>query len=105
MSSARFLLILVLTVMLDLSSPVPPHNGAAESVEEFEEVVHTKRGRHPFRHVRETVAPTVARNDDARALHRPRPTGPAPSRPLVTTVRIRLLSPSVAEPSSPPEDH
>lgn len=105
MSSGRFLLILLLTVALDLSSPVPQHHGATESVEEFEEVVHAQRGRRPFRHVRDTVAATVAREDRARELHRPLSVAAAPSRPTVTPVVIRKLPPSVAEPSSTPEDH
>jgi hypothetical protein len=105
MSSARFLLILLLTVALDLSSPVPQHHGATETVEEFEEVAHAQRGRRPVRHVRDTVAPNVAREDRARELRRPRPVAAAPSRPVVTTVLIRKLPASVAEPSSTSEDH
>ena len=105
MGSIRFFLILLLTVALDLSAPVPQHHGATESVEEFNEVVHAQRGRRPFRHVRDTVAPLVAREDRARELHRPLPVAAAVGRPATTTVIVRKLPPSVAESSSTPEDH
>src|SRR4030095_10866547 len=66
MSSLRVFVILLLTVVLDLSFPVPQPHGATENVEEFEEVVHARQGRRLFRHVRDAVAPTVAREDRAR---------------------------------------
>ena len=105
MSSLRVFVILLLTVVLDLSSPVPQSHGATENVEEFEEVVHARQGRRPFRHVRDAVAPTVAREDRARDLHRPLPLAAALSRPAPTTGLSRKLPPSLAEPSSTPEDH
>jgi len=103
MSSVRFLLILLLTIAFDLSTPLPPQHGA-EASEELEESLHAQRGRRPFRHVRDTVAPAVAQEQRARDVSRARLT-PAPARPTVRTVLIRKLPPSVAEPSSAPEDH
>jgi hypothetical protein len=104
MSSIRFLLILLLTIALDLSTPLPPQHGT-EATEEFEESLHARRGRRAFRHVRETVVPAVAQEERAHERLRPRLLAPAPARPAVTTVLIRKLPPSVAEPSSAPEDH
>jgi hypothetical protein len=104
MSPLRFLLVLLLTVALDLSSPVPPH-AAGEGLEEFEEVVHVRPGRRPFRLARETVAPAVAHEARTVELQRPRPLPPAPSRPATTAVLIRKLPAPVAEPASAPEDH
>lgn len=105
MGSIRLFLILLLTVALDLSSPVPQIHGGTESVEEINEDVHAARGRRLFRHVRDSVAPSVAREDRARELHRaPRVTAVA-VRPTGTTVIVRKLPPSVAEPSLAPEDH
>jgi hypothetical protein len=105
MGSIRFLLVLLLTVALDLSAPVPQHHGAAESFEEFNEVVHAQRGRRPFRHVRDSVAPAVASEDRARELHRPPRVAAVAVRPAATTVIVRKLPPSVAESSLTPEDH
>jgi hypothetical protein len=105
MSSIRFLLILLLTVALDLSTPLPSQHGATETAEEFEESLHAQRGRRAFRPVHETVAPAVAHAQRAGALERPRPRSSAPMRPAVTTVLIRRLPPPVAEPSSASEDH
>ena len=105
MSSLRVFVILLLTVVLDLSSPVPQSHGATENVEEFEEVVHARQGRRPFRHVRDAVAPAVAREDRARDFHRPLPVAAVRSRPVPTTVLSRKLLPSLSEPSSAPEDH
>ena len=104
MSSIRVLLILLLTIALDLSTPLPLQHGT-EATEEFEESLDARRGRRAFRHVRETVVPAVAQEERARARLRPRLLTPAPARPAVTTVLIRKLPPSVAEPSSAPEDH
>jgi hypothetical protein len=105
MAPIRFFLILLLTVALDLSSPVPQHHGATESVEEFNEDVHTQRGRRLFRHVRESVAPAVAREDRARELHRAPRVAAVAVRSTAPTVIVRKLPPSVAEPSLTPEDH
>ncbi len=104
MSSVRFLLILLLTIALDLSTPLPPQHGA-ETSEELEESLHAQRGRRPFRHVRDTVAPAVTQEPRARDLLRPRLLAPAPARPTMTTVLIRKLPPPIAESSSAPEDH
>jgi hypothetical protein len=103
MGSVRFLLILLLTIALDLSTPLPPQHGT-ESTEEFEESLHAQRGRRPFRPVRETLAPAMAQADNTRVQLRARP-ATAQARPAVTTVWIRKLPPSVAESSSVPEDH
>jgi hypothetical protein len=105
MSSVRFLLILLLTVALDLSTPVPPIHGATDSLEEFEESLHAQRGRRPFRHARDTVAPRVAHEDRARELVRPRADAAPATRPAAPIVLIRKLPPSFAESSSAPEDH
>lgn len=105
MGSIRFLLILLLTVALDLSSPIPQTHGTTETVEEFEESLHARRGRGALRRVRDAVTPRAAHEDRARELHRPRLHAPNPARPAVTTVMIRKLPPSIAEPSSVPEDH
>jgi hypothetical protein len=105
MGSIRFFLILLLTVALDLSSPVPQQHGASESTEEFSEAVHAQRGRRPFRHVRDSVAPTVARENRAVELHRPLHAAAVARRPAPTTVTVRKLPPSVADSSITPEDH
>ena len=104
MGSLRFFLILLLTIALDLSTPLPPQHGA-ETTEEFEETLHAQRGRRTFRHVRDTTAPAVAQEQRARELHRPRLAAQTSARPVVTTVLIRKLPPSVSDPSSAPEDH
>jgi hypothetical protein len=107
MGSIRFLLILLLTVALDLSTPIPPTHGATDTLEEFEESLHAQRGRRPFRHVRDTVAPRIAHEDRdrTRELGRPHVDATAATRPATPVVVIRKLPPSIAEPSSTPEDH
>jgi hypothetical protein len=104
MSPLRAILILLLTVALDLSSPIPAHAGA-EVGEEFEEVVHAQHSRRPFRRVRDTVAPVMAREIRAAELHRLDRVAAAPKRPRATDLRPRKIPPPVAEPSSAPEDH
>ena len=103
MGSLRFLLIAVLTVALDLSMPLPHHG--PEVVEEFEEVVHAQRGRRPFRHVRDSVAPAVAREIRGEELHAARPRAVAAARTVASPVLVRKIPPTAAEPSSAPEDH
>ena len=103
MGSLRFMLIVLLTLALDLSTPLPQHGH--EVIEEFEEVVHAQRGRRPFRRMRDTVAPAVAREIRTEELHRTRPRVSEPSRAATGTVLIRKIPPAVAEPSSAPEDH
>jgi hypothetical protein len=104
MGSLRFVLILLLTVVLDLSSPFPPQVGA-EASEELEEVVHAQHGRRPFRRVRDTVAPGVAREMRTAEMKRSERLPVAPAHPRATEVRPRKLPPLLAEPSSAPEDH
>jgi hypothetical protein len=104
MPSLRFFLILLLTVVLDLSSPVPSPTGV-EALEEFEEVVHVPQGRRPFRRMRDTVAPGVAREIRTVELTRAERRPVAPARPRPADVHPRKLPPSLAEPSSAPEDH
>jgi hypothetical protein len=103
-TSVRFLLILLLTVALDLSTPIPPTHGT-DSFEEFEESLHVQRGRRPFRLARESVAPRIAHEDRARELVQPRANVSASTRPATLPVLIRKLPPSRAESSSAPEDH
>ena len=104
MSSIRFLLILLLTVALDLSTPLPQQH-RTESTEEFEETLHAQRGRRAFRHVRDATLPAVAQEQRARELHRPSLAPQTAARSVVTTVPVRKLPPSIAEPSPAPEDH
>ena len=103
MSSIRFLLILLLTVALDLSTPPPQHR--TETTEEFEETLQAQRGRRAFRHVREATPPAVAQEQRARELHRPSLVPQTAARSVVTTAPVRKLPPSIAEPSLAPEDH
>jgi hypothetical protein len=56
MSHLRFFLILLLTVALDLSVPVPSE--AREAIEEFEEATTRHRARRSYRLVRDVTAPT-----------------------------------------------
>jgi hypothetical protein len=104
MRSLRFLLILMLTVVLDLS-PLPPPHAAWEVTEEFEEVARPQRLRRPFRLVRSTVAPAVAHEARTAELQHARPLPQAPSRPAAPVVLIRKLPPSFAESSSVPDAH
>jgi hypothetical protein len=100
MGAFRFVLILILTVALDLSSPVPQH-GVAEIVEEFEEVTHARGSRRPFRRIRDSVPPPIAREV---APHRVGPVRPAPATPRVTAP-VRKQPLPVSESSAGPQDH
>jgi hypothetical protein len=102
MIRCRFILILVLTVVLDLSSPIQVH--AAEALEEFEQVLLSRRGGRPFRLLRDTVPPTMARQTRAVELT-PRPRPDKPLHAPVFQVLVRKTPPAVAEPLSAPEAH
>jgi hypothetical protein len=102
--SIRFLLILLLTVALDLSTPLPAQHGT-ETTEEFEESLHAQRGRRVFRQIREALAPAVTHEGSVSERLRPHHLTPAPVRPFVSPVLIRKLPPSVTDPSSVSEDH
>ena len=99
MAKLRFLLIVVLTVLLDGSSPIPAP--AAEALQEFEDAAVRRRGRATFRLVRDTVPLSVAREAHAAELARslPRPIPPRPAH--VMHAGLRKIPPSVAEPSAP----
>jgi hypothetical protein len=101
MGAFRFVLILILTVALDLSSPVP-QQGVAEIIEEFEEVTHVRGNRQPFRRIRDTVPPPIAREV---ASHRVGPVRPATAIPRVATAPILKQPPPVSESSAVPEAH
>jgi hypothetical protein len=104
MTVVRCLLVLLLTVAVDLWSPLP-HHPAGEALDELEEVTHVRPGRRAFRPVRATVPPPVAHQIRAGDLQRPRALTPAPSRHAAAVVLTRKLPPSIAEPASAPEDH
>lgn len=104
MGSLRFLLILLLTVVLDLS-PLPPPHATSEVTEEFEEAAHSQRGRRPFRLVRDTVPSPVAHEARVEELRHARPLPRWPSRPASTVVPIRKLPPSLSESTSAPDAH
>jgi hypothetical protein len=102
--SIRFLLILLLTVALDLSTPLPAQHGT-ETTEESEESLHAQRGRRAFRQIREALEPAKTQEGRVGERLQPHHLTPAPVRPSVSTVLIRKLPPAVTDPSSVSEDH
>ena len=101
MSSLRLVLILLLTLALDLSTPIPPLHGASEAAEEVEESLHGQAARRPVREI--VVKAAVAHERRVGESFRPRRITTA--RPRRATVTIRKLPPSFAEPASPSDDH
>jgi len=100
MGSLRFLLILMLTVVMDLGSPVVPE--ASEAFEEFEEAAHGRRRILRLAHVASpgsgpTVVTTAALQASRRAVRRP------PARP-VAAPRPKV-PPLVPDPASAVDDH
>jgi len=92
MSSLRFFLILLLTVALDLSVPVPSH--AKDSAEEFEEVTARHRATRPsYRLMRDVTAPTERHAIVGQ-----------PQRPIRAASRARVPRPVVVAfvPKQPP---
>ncbi|MBM3218058.1 MAG: hypothetical protein FJZ38_05135 [Candidatus Rokubacteria bacterium] len=104
MSRVRLFLVLILTIALDFSSPLPaPH--AAETVEELEEAAHRHRGTRRAPHVRrEAVTPAGAR--DLAVAARPRLQRPvARRRPAFADVVVRKQPPRITDSASAPEAH
>jgi hypothetical protein len=105
-SRLRFFLILVLTIALDFSSPVPTPHAVAEVVEEFEEATHRHRaGRRPFRVARETTPSALGRETVVARRPPVRHVAVAPMRRSVSDAPVRKQPPPVAESSSAPDAH
>jgi hypothetical protein len=103
MSRFRFMLILLLTVALDLSVPIP--HGTAEATEEFQEAEHVTRGRRPFRLVRATAVTPVARETAVVERHEVRRRGVAFARRTTPPPVIRKQPPAFSDSSASPEAH
>lgn len=102
-SSLRFVLILLLTLALDLSTPIPPVHGASEA-EELEESLHAQAARRSVRDVREIVVKAAVAHEQ-RVGESLRPRRITTGQPRRVTVTIRKLPPSFVEPSSLSDDH
>jgi hypothetical protein len=103
MSRSRFILILLLTVVLDLSVPMP--HGSAEATEEFQEAAHAARGRRPFRLVRQSVATPVARGTAVLERHETRRRGVEFVRRTAPPPVIRKQPPAFSDSSASPDAH
>jgi hypothetical protein len=101
--SLRFVLILLLTLALDLSTPMPPLHGASEA-EELEESLHAQAGRRSVRPVREIVVKAAVAHE-RRVGESLRPRRITTAQPRQAAVTIRKLPPSFAEPSPLSDDH
>ena len=104
MSGLRFILVLLLTVAVDLSTPLP-QPGAADAGDGWQESAHATRGRRPFRPVRDTVASPVARESAVVERHEIRHRGVERARRVVSPVVIRKQPPAFSDSSSPSEPH
>jgi hypothetical protein len=103
MSPLRFVLILLLTVALDLSVPVPSH--AREWAEEFEEVTTRHRGERPYRLVRDMTAPTEQKATVSQPRPRAREVSAARVRHPVGFAFVPKQPPPLAESSPSPDAH
>ncbi len=102
MAKLRFLLILLLSVALDFSSPVMPHG--MESIEEFEEQAHRARARRAVRLTQEQTGPVAP---PAPRIGAPRASAirAMPARRTVTETRVRKIPGAPGDSSSSsPED-
>ena len=103
MSRFRFFLILLLTVALDLSSPLPSH-ASSQVVEEFEDAFHALRGRRPVRVVRDALPARIA-HETAMVERQSRRFVAEPVRRTAPAVLILKQPPKVAESPSAPDAH
>lgn len=99
MRGLRFLLIIVLTAVMDLGSPVLPEVG--EAFEELEEAAH---GRRRLISLRRAGSPGAPATVTATALTPRRPV-PRRSPARATHTPARKVPPPLPEPASASEDH
>jgi hypothetical protein len=104
MTSLRWLLTLVLTVALDLSSPMLFPPVPADAAEEVE-VGHARSGQRRVRLVQPNAASVVAPGAQAVELSRTGSPRSAPPRQVTRVALIPKRPPSSAESASAPEDH
>jgi hypothetical protein len=100
MQGLRFLLIVALTVLMDLGSPILPET--SESLEEYEEAAHGRR--RVLRHLAHVTPPPAQPAVVITTVAVPSPAWRRPPRRSVAAA-VRKLPPLRSDPAAASDDH